>query len=130
MPEEIEEETEEIEEIEESDSLVSPIGLLMLLVAFILDVAGVIMLFLYLFFGIGIAGSFVLDIIGIVVIGVWMFLRSRRIKVTRRAGKIIEKGARKILARLGLAFLAELIPVVGDVGFCWTYLVYDELKKS
>lgn len=113
---------EEVEETEESGALISPVGLVMFSIAVILDIVGVIMLLLYLLFGIGIAGSFVLDIIGLIIIGGWMFLRSGRIKVT--------KGAASVLKRLGLTFLGELIPVVGDIGFCWTVLVYYELKNG
>lgn len=130
MPEEAitEKETpkeESPEEETEGGALFSPEGILMLCIAVILDSIG-LSLFILSLFGIGIPLSFVLDIIGLVVIGGWMLLRSHRIAMTKKAAKV----SRKFLKRLGLAFLGEVIPFFGDIAFCWTIVVYLELKSK
>ncbi len=100
-------------------------GILMLSIAIILDLLGLI-LFILSFFIVGIPLSFILDIIGLVVIGGWMFLRSGKIKMTKKAAKV----SQKILKRLGLAFVGEVIPFFGDIAFCWTLVVFLELRAK
>lgn len=101
--------------------LFSPEGVVVLTVAFLLDVAGLINLILD-FFGIGLATSFVLDIVGFISIGGWMLIRRGTLGGSKRAAKRIAK-------RLGLTTTGELIPVLGDFAFCWTYSVYLELRE-
>ena len=128
-PEEpIEEEIKAIE-IKKMGALFSPEALVMFIAAGSLDLIGLILLILD-FIGIGLALSFIPDIIGIIVIGSWMYFRSGHITISRRAGKTIKKTGRKIFKRLGLAFLGELIPLFGDVAFCWLLVVYFELKNN
>ena len=110
-------------------NLLSPEALLVLTLAVILDLVGLILFFLS-FIGIGIPLSFILDIIGLVLIGSWMFFRTGHITTTKKAEKIIKKGGRKLLKRLGLAFLGEIIPFFGDIAPCWTLAVYFELKNN
>ncbi|MBZ9572952.1 hypothetical protein KJA17_02095, partial [Patescibacteria group bacterium] len=114
MPEEAitEKETpkEETPEETEGGALFTPEGVLMLCIAVMLDLIG-LFLFILSLFGIGIPLSFILDIIGLVIIGTWMFLRSGRIGMTKKAAKV----SRKFLKRLGLAFLGEVIPFFGDI---------------
>ncbi|MBZ9578156.1 hypothetical protein KJA13_04005 [Patescibacteria group bacterium] len=122
---------EEIEaiEIKRMGALFSPEALVMFVVAGSLDLIGLILLILD-FIGIGLALSFIPDIIGIIVIGGWMYFRSGHITISRRAGKTIKTTGRKIFKRLGLAFLGELIPLFGDIAFCWLLVVYLELKNN
>lgn len=130
MPEEAitEKETPKAEIPEEGTkggALFTPEGLLMLCIAIMLDLTG-LFLFILSLFGIGIPLSFILDITGLVIIGGWMFLRSGRIGMTKKAVKV----SRKFLKRLGLAFLGEVIPFFGDIAFCWTIVVYLELRDK
>ena len=122
---------EEIEtiEIKKMGAFFSPEALIIFMVAGFLDLIGLILLILD-FIGIGLALSFIPDIIGIIIIGGWMYFRSGHITISRKAGKTVKTTGRKVLKRLGLAFLGELIPVFGDVAFCWLLVVYFELKNN
>ena len=129
------EETEEIKKIsktpeEKVASLTGPEAFVMLSFAIMLDLIGLVVFILDFIFGVGLIVSFVPDVIGLIFIGGWMFFRTGHITITRKAKKTIKKGGKKILKRLGLAFLGELIPVFGDVAFCWTLAVYFELKNN
>lgn len=106
-------------------SLFSPEGILMLSIAVLLDGLGFCCLILS-FFGIGIPISGVLDGIGLLTIGGWMFLRTGRIGATRKVTRTFGR----LFKRLGLAFIGEAIPFFGDIAFCWTLLVYFELKEG
>jgi len=110
-------------------SLASPEALIMFLLAGILDAVGLILFFIS-FIGIGIPLSFIPDVTGLILIGGWMFLRTGHITTTKKAQKIGKKLGRKILKRLGLAFLGEIIPFFGDIAPCWTLAVYFELKNN
>ncbi len=122
---------EEIEaiEIKRMGALFSPEALVMFMVAGSLDLIGLILLILD-FIGIGLALSFIPDIIGLVFLGSWMYFRTGHVTISRSAGKTIRKSGRKILKRLGLSFAGELIPLFGDIAFCWTLAVYFELKNN
>ena len=122
---------EEIEtiEIKKMGAFFSPEALIIFMVAGFLDLIGLILLILD-FIGIGLALSFIPDIIGIIIIGGWMYFRSGHITISRKAGKTVKTTGRKVLKRLGLAFLGELIPVFGDVAFCWLLVIYFELKNN
>lgn len=95
-------------------SFMSPEAIIMMAIAIVLDLAGLMALILS-FVGVGIPLSFLLDIIGFIFIGGWIFTKS---------GKLPKKTFR----RLGMNTLFELIPVVGDIWFGWTFIVYKELK--
>lgn len=134
MPEETEEqeETEESpEEVsepasEEMGALFSPEGIIMMLLAILIDTAGLICLILTAIFGIGQIISLVVDIIGMVLIGGWMLSRYGRMTGTKGA----KKAGGKLLKRFGLSFLGELIPIFGDVAPCWILAVYFTLKSK
>jgi len=139
MPEETEEqeETEESpEEVSEPASergaLFSPEGVIMMLLAILIDIAGLfclvldLVLSLFGIFGIGTAISSVLDVLGLILIGGWMLFRYGQMTGTKGA----KKAGGKLLKRLGLSFLGELIPIFGDVAPCWTLAVYFTLKSS
>lgn len=105
------------------DNLTGPEGILMLMIAVPLDLAGIV-LFILSFFGVGIAFSFITDVIGLVVIGGWLLIRTGSVKSTKGAQEI----AKKTLKRFGFTTLAELVPFLGDVYPGWTILVWKELK--
>jgi hypothetical protein len=98
----------------------------MLIVAMILDVAGII-LFVLSLVGVGIPFSFILDIIGAVVIGGFLYLLNRS---TAGIGKGLYPVLRRLMPRLGLSFLVESIPFVGDIMPSWTILVAIEFINT
>ncbi|OGZ71130.1 MAG: hypothetical protein A2904_00230 [Candidatus Staskawiczbacteria bacterium RIFCSPLOWO2_01_FULL_33_9] len=104
-------------------NLTGPEGILMLMIAVPLDLAGIILLVLS-FFGVGIPFSFLLDVLGMVFIGGWLLIRTGSVKST----KGVQKVAQKTLKRFGFTLLAELVPFLGDVYPGWTILVWKELK--
>ena len=110
----------------EMGALFSPEGVIMMLLAILIDTAGLICLILTAIFGIGQVISLVVDIIGMVLIGGWMLSRYGRMTGTKGA----KKAGGKLLKRFGLSFLDELIPIFGDVAPCWTLAVYFTLKSS
>ena len=110
-------------------NFLSPEALLMIGLALIFDGIGLI-LFILSLFGIGIPFSWILDLIGLITIGFWMFFRTGHITTTKGAQKLIKKSGKKLLKRLGLATLIEIIPFVGDIAFCWTLAVYFEIKND
>ncbi|MBL7156090.1 MAG: hypothetical protein ISS87_00610 [Candidatus Pacebacteria bacterium] len=107
-----------------ANAFLSPEGFLMMSIAIMLDLAG-LALFILSFFGIGIAVSWILDLIGLIFIGGWMFMRSGKAKATKKAAKIGKKAFKK----LGIGFIGEIIPFFGDIAFCWTIIVFLELRK-
>lgn len=104
-------------------SLTSPEGILMLLVAAIIDIVGLILLCLS---WLGVDDYGILDTIGLVIIGGWMFFRSGKISGTKGAQKV----GKKVFKKLGLTFLVEVIPFLGSAAPCWVVAVYSELKNS
>ena len=114
---------------EETANFFNPIAIIMFLIAGMLDMVGLI-LFILSFFGIGIPLSYIPDIIGLVLLGPLMYLSTGKITVTQGAQKVIKKPVGKVLKRLGLAFLGELIPFFGDIASCWTLAVYLHFKKG
>lgn len=115
---------------EEVGSLISPEALVFFFAAIMLDLFGLIIFILDFVFGVGLIVSAIPDIIGLIFIGSWMYFRTGHITITRRGQKTIKKTGRKLFKRLGLSFLGEIIPVFGDVAFCWTLAVYFELKNN
>ena len=41
-----------------------------------------------------------------------------------------KKIAQKVIKKVGLGFLLELIPFFGDIAFCWTIVAYSILKEK
>lgn len=107
----------------------SPIAIIMFLIAGLLDATGLIFLILS-FFGIGIALSYIPDIIGLVFLGSLMYFTTGSMTTTKGAQKTIKKATTKLLKRLGLAFLGEIIPFFGDIAPCWILAVYFHLKNN
>ena len=114
------------EPVSEMGALFSPEGAIMMLLAILIDTAGLICLILTIVFGIGQVISLAMDIIGMVLIGGWMLFRYGQMTGTKGAKKAVGK----LLKRFGLSFLGELIPIFGDVAPCWTLAVYFTLKSS
>lgn len=114
-------ETEGTEDTGNIGALFSPEGVIMMIIATVIDLLD--------FF----TGSFfVVDIFAIALIGGWMLFRSGQLKVTKGAGARMAKAA-KWAKRLRwirpLFILIEFIPVVGMLPL-WIILVYFELKYS
>ena len=126
LEEEIEKSPEEASETGGLGALFSPEGIIMMLLAGLIDTIGLFCLALTLVFGIGQAISPILDTIGLILIGGWMLSRYGRMTGTKGA----KKAGGKLLKRFGLSFLGELIPIFGDVAPCWTLAVYFTLKSS
>ncbi len=117
-------------EIQKIGNFLSLYGIILFLLAIVLDLVGLVV-FVLSFFGIGIPISYILDIIGIVFIGGLMLLSpSGGVVLSKGANKLTKKIAKKIGKKLGLAFLGEIIPFVGDFAPFWTLAVYYHLKGS
>jgi len=58
--------------------------------------------------------SFILDFMGLILIGGWILFSG---------GMIPGKIASRLLSRVGLAFLVESIPFLGDISPSWTLAV-------
>lgn len=104
-------------------SLFSPEGLLVLLTALIIDMLGIITLILTPIMGIGQVVSWIIDIGAAIIIGGWAFLRVGALPGSKSMRMLQGKLVRKIAIRLGVAFLIEAIPVVGDIMPSWTLFV-------
>ena len=116
------------EEIRSYPNFLAPDALLMMTIGGMLDLGGVICLILTLAIvtaPIGLAISAILDILGLVLFSAWtLFLRSGTV-----SGKSV-KVVGKLLKRVGLPFLVESIPILGDVAFSWMVTAYLEVKNG
>lgn len=129
MPEAAQSEKPEQEtgEDQKQGAIFSPEGILMLLLAVMVDLSGLIEFIPVL----GTVLSWGADIFGLIFIGGWMFFRSQSVAVTgratARAGKMAGWAKRMKWLR-PLCFIGEFIPVVGILPL-WTLVVYFELKQ-
>jgi len=107
-------------------------GVIMLIVAILIDIFGVICLLLDIFFGIGEIPSWISDGAGIVFIGGWIWFRSGRVEVSERAKQRTEKGLKKLFRGKYKKFLTpilgEVAPLVGAFPF-WSLAAYYELTS-
>jgi hypothetical protein len=94
------------------------INIFMLIIAITLDVLGLIAGLLTVI-GAGISFSFIPDILGLLTIGAWSFLKSGKIKLT--------KNLVRLLVKLGVTEVIEIIPLVGDISPSWTLFVISEI---
>ncbi len=148
MPEEILEQPEEMVtergEMKGLMVLLTPEGIIMMIPAIILDIAGLILTILDIAYGIGEIFSWISDGIGILFFGLWilvrMFFVSRTTTPKELAEKVVEKrrqikGVVKEARRMGrglrfaITFLGEVLPIVGLLPF-WTWFVYTELQPQ
>ena len=117
--------------MEKTSALLGP-GIVMLILAIILDIIGVICFALNIFFAIGEIPSFISDIIGMIFIGGWMFFRSGTAEIPGKAKKRAENLIRKLFRGKYKRFLTpmvgEVAPFVGVLPF-WTLSVYFELTS-
>ena len=114
----------EEEQEENKSSILSPAGIIMLIVAVLIDLAGLIILC----FGLDDLG--ILDVLGLVFIGGLMFVQSGEITSTKGTKKALKKAGGKVLKRVGLSFLGELIPYFGGIAPCWILAVYFHFKNK
>jgi len=105
-------------------AILSPIGIIMLIFAILLDLAGLILLC----FALDDLG--ILDVLGLIFIGGLMFMSSGDVTATKGAEKVLKKTGGKVLKRVGLSFVGELIPYFGGVAPCWTLAVYFHFKNK
>ncbi len=105
-------------ESESSGGSFGALGTIMLMLAGMIDLISFIFVFLGWDFGIS-------SILGITVIYPLMLAQSG--KITKKTGTDI-KG--QILKKVGLAFLIELMPVIGNISPTWTITVFMHLKKA
>ena len=97
---------------------ISPIAIIMFLVALFFDLISLVLLMFALDdFGI-------LDLLALVFVGGLMLIHSG--SITGTSG--LEKIKKKMMKRLGLSFLIEIIPIVGSACPSWTVAVYYHLK--
>jgi len=106
-------------------NLLTPEGFIMMGIAILLDLAGLLLLILS-FLGIGVPFSWILDASGLLTIGLWMFFRSGSFGSTKKASKVSQKALKK----LGIGIIGEVIPFVGDLAPCWTWMVFSELTSQ
>lgn len=103
-------------------NLTSPEGVMLILVAIVLDSIGFLLFLLGTWFGFDDYG--ILDIIGFIIIGGWIFVRTGNIRGTSGAKKALNRAGK----RFGITFLVELCPFIGGLAPSWTILVWKELK--
>lgn len=120
MTEEIKEETKET--TGGMADFFSPAAVMLFATAILIDGAGLIVLFT------GLDDLGILDIIGFVLVGGMMYVHSGTVVGTKGAQKMVKKAGTKILKKLGLSFLGEIIPYFGSIAPCWTLAVYFHLK--
>ncbi len=113
-------------EEETKNELISPYGLIMIMLALMFDIMSGIIIFILYFLGIGVIISGIINFLGFTFFGTWIFFRSKKI-----AKKDIRKKiAMKIIKRGGLSFLGSIIPFFGKLIPFWTIAVYSELKNG
>ena len=113
------EDSVEIKSAEEnSGNITSPEGILMLIVAGIIDGIGFIIFILGAWFAIDDYG--ILDILGMIIIGGWMYLKSSS------NSSAVKKGLKRFIT----SSVVELIPFLGGASPSWTWLVYKTLKDG
>ncbi len=110
-------------------NLLTPEGLIMMLLAFIVDSSEFFIEFIPI---IGQFISVLIDILAIVFIGGWTWFHSGTVKVTGKAAKRMGKAAKwakRMKWLRPLLFILEFIPVVGSLPL-WMLVVYLELKNQ
>jgi len=112
------------EQAKNNPSMLSPVGIMLLISAVLLDLAGLIILC----FGLDDFG--ILDALGLIFIGGLMFMSSGDITATKGAKKVLKKAGGKVLKRAGLSFLGELIPYFGGIAPCWTIAVILHFRNK
>ena len=98
--------------------ITSPEGVLMLLLACFLDGIGIMVLLF------GLDDFWILDITGLLLIGTWIFFRTGHVSATATA----KKTGKKLLSRIGLGFIIEIIPWFGGLCPSWIIIVWREMS--
>ena len=99
----------------------SPESVMMLSLAFAIDLAG----FALLCFDLDDLG--ILDLIGIIIIGGWMIFKSGKIKKPTGKSGLLKKAFTDKYLKFLLTFGIEEIPYIGGLSFTWTAAVYFAL---
>lgn len=104
-------------------SLGSPEAIVAFTIAGLIDLLGFIIIF------VGLDDFFILDTVGFMTLGMWMIFRSGHIP-SRNSKIKSKKMGKKLLKRLGLSTLCEIMPYLGGLMPTWMLMVYFELKNN
>ncbi|MEK7519213.1 MAG: hypothetical protein AAB565_00275 [Patescibacteria group bacterium] len=103
-------------------NLFSPEAVIMLPLAILIDLIGIILIFVAL------DDFFITDILGIIIFGGWMFIRSGAKPQKPQRRKITKKPPAGPGRKLFSVAIKELIPYLGAFPW-WTITVWNELKS-
>jgi hypothetical protein len=123
---------ENLENNEESggwSKMLLPEGLIMMMTAFIFDFLGI---FISAIPVIGLAASSLVDITAFIVFGLWMLLRGKKPKGTKKTVQTLGKATRWIKKTKWLkpvCMFINIIPVVGSLIPLWSLVVYAEVQE-
>jgi len=114
-------EPEEVSSETSGGELLSPGGIMMLIIAGMLDFSSAILAFTIIL-------PKIIYVLGFIIIGGWQFFRSGTLP-----GKKKEKGmatalAKKFFKKQWKKLAVKAIPIFGDIVPLWTWTVYSELK--
>ncbi|MDD5606651.1 MAG: hypothetical protein PHN37_02190 [Candidatus Pacebacteria bacterium] len=102
----------------------SPTIILMILIALIMDTISLVLLLT------GLDLLSFLNIIGGFFLGGLMFAHTGTFLKKKDSKKITEEISKKIIKKLGLASLGEIIPIIGGIIPVWSLSVYSHLRNS
>jgi len=117
--------------VKKTGALLSPEGIIMLSMAFFVDIGELLVEFIP---GAGQIISIVIDIFAVLFFGFWMWFRSGMITVPKKTGERIAKvtakatkWAKKMKWLRPLCYIIELIPIYSSFLPLWILIVYLEL---
>lgn len=104
-------------------SVLSPLNLVGLIVAMLLDIFGLLCLFFDYIFGpfIGEALSLISDFAGAIFFSFWSLVQS--------GGLVTKKSAKKRIMKLIVTFFGETLPFLGALPF-WTIFIITEILSK
>jgi hypothetical protein len=146
----------ETAEVEKSMAILTPEGIVMMLIAIALDLVGLILTIIWLLTLFGVLSfeipeiiNWISDGIGFVFFGLWLWVRSAIIGSGTKPKGLAERVAEKHRAtqrererlkariartvgrrglRFALALIGEFLPLIGALPF-WSWFVYSEMKS-
>lgn len=132
MVEETKEKSTEEEKVEgngetRSNSLLSPEGIVMMIIGITLDFASLICVFLILVFGIGLVLAKIVYLFGLIIISVWMLFRSGTLPEKGKLEEKMKKGLVDFFKKNWKNLAGKAVPAIGDAIPIWTWTVYSEL---
>jgi hypothetical protein len=121
----MEQEQENNQEENSMGALLSPVGVMMLLIAGTLDILLIISTALVFFFGVGLLFGKIVNGIAVVVIGVWQLVNTGTFSIKKEKRGIGWDLIKKFLKNHWKKLSASLVHIP-----TYTWTVYSELKKS